>query len=185
MSLSPPLPPSTSPPTSDDGNGLYFLLFLLVPLLCAEWKFELIQKQWRGNQLRGDPLNPRNISILQDSSPSELAAETPALFVEFMRADRLDILAQDTESQKSKELSDGVSKRIKERRENKNYLPKTIHSAKCYIDSDRAPGENWQPLAPKLLQRCKETNGRFILLKTPDCKKVGRQDQGLRLRKRS
>ena len=186
MSLSPLLPPSTSPPKIDDNSGgedpllSLLLLVLLVLLIGAEWKTKfaqkLAQKLYR-SQLRGDPLNPINISILQDRNPSELAAETPALFVEFMRADRLDILAQDTESQKSKEFSDGVSKRIKERRENKNYLPKTINSAKCYIDSDRAPGEDWQPLGPKLLQRCKETNGRLILLKTPECKKVGRQEQ--------
>ena len=171
MSLSPPLPPPTSAPKSDDVD-LQFLWLLLIVLVVIEWRTEFLQKQWSRIHTRGDPINPVNMHFLpSDSSPSEL--RYPALFVEFMRADRLDIVAQDTESQKSKAFSDNVSKKIKERRENPRYLPQTMNSAKCYIDSDSATGEDWGLLAlgPKLLQRCKETNGRLILLMTPECKK--------------
>ena len=180
MSLSPPLPPPTSPPKSDDGslNLLIPCFIFLVVLVIGEWKTKFFRKRWSRKHMKGDPMNPTNIRILpSDSSPSELAAETPALFVDFMRADRLDIVAQDTESQKSKAFSDNVSKKIKERRENPTYLPKTMNSAKCYIDSDRATGGDWGSLGPKLLQRCKETNGRLILLMTPECKKVQGQEQ--------
>ena len=175
MSLSPPLPPPTSAPKSDDVD-LQFLWLLLIVLVVIEWRTEFLQKQWSRIHTRGDPINPVNMHFLpSDSSPSEL--RYPALFVEFMRADRLDIVAQDTESQKSKAFSDNVSKKIKERRENKHYLPQTMNSAKCYIDSDRATGEDWVSLGPQLLQRCKETNGRLILLMTPECKKVQGQEQ--------
>ena len=65
-----------------------------------------------------DPLHPEHLSEI---SPPELA-EKPALFNEFMQADRLDIVSQDTGSKVSKAYSDQVSKDIKERRENWHYF---------------------------------------------------------------
>ena len=148
----------------------------MIVLVVIEWRTEFLQKQWSRIHTRGDPINPVNMHFLpSDSSPSEL--RYPALFVEFMRADRLDIVAQDTESQKSKAFSDTVVKVIKERRENKHYFM-SGKIAKCCTDSDmESDPHDWLRLGPKLLQRCKETNGRLILLITPECKKVKQQDQ--------
>jgi hypothetical protein len=132
----------------------------------------MFSRQQREFQLQ-DPLHPEHLSEI---SPPQLA-ETPALFNEFMRADRLDIVSQDTESQVSKAYSVQVSKDIKERRENKHYFPRGISTAKCFINSDTAndPPEAWQHLGQELLRKCKETNGKLIILKTPECKKVKRQ----------
>ena len=178
MSLSPPLPPPTSPPKSDDGslNLLIPLLIFLVVLVIGEWKTKFFQRQWDMSRQSRDPwayLTEKSVELAEDAPQRK----TPALFTKFMEADRLDIVAQDTESQKSTAISDKVSKKIKERRENPTYLPQTMNSAKCYIDSDRSTGEDWGFLGPKLLQRCKETNGRLILLMTPECKKVQGQEQ--------
>ena len=176
MSLSPPLPPPTSPPKSDDFNlNLLILLVPLVVLVQAARKRKEIAAlfhQQRVFQLQ-DPLHPEHLSEI---SPPELA-EKPALFNKFMEADRLDIVSQDTGSQVSKALSDQVSKDIKERRENWHYFPKGIRTAKCYINSDIAndPPEAWQYLGQELLRKCKETNGKLIILITPECKKVKRQ----------
>jgi hypothetical protein len=80
-----------------------------------------------------DPLHPEHLSEI---SLPELA-EKPALFNEFMQADRLDIVSQDTGSQKSKDYADQVSQDIKERRENKHYFPRGISTAKCFINSEQ------------------------------------------------
>ena len=124
-------------------------------------------------QLR-DPLNPMHLAEI---SLQAGLVETPPLFDEFMRAARLDMVSQDTGSQMSKAFSDGVSKAIKERRENKHYFPRGIKTAKCYIDSDTGNDPAWQPLGQKLLQKCHASNGKFILLKTPKCQKVNGKDQ--------
>ena len=155
--------------------GTVAIIGLLLSFQAARKRKEIaamFSRQQREFQLQ-DPLHPEHLSEI--SSPQ--LAETPALFNEFMRADRLDIVSQDTESQVSKAYSVQVSKDIKERRENRHYSPKGISTAKCFINSDTAndPPEAWQHLGQELLRKCKETNGKLIILKTPECKKVKRQ----------
>ena len=178
MSLSPPLPPSTSPPNSDDGSiwlswfivASVALVFLFGQAARKRKEIAAMFHQQRVFQLQ-DPLHPEHLSEI---SLPELA-EKPALFNEFMQADRLDIVSQDTGSQKSKDYADQVSQDIKERRENKHYFPRGISTAKCFINSDTANDPTWLHLGQELLRKCKETNGKLIILKTPECKKVKRQ----------
>ncbi len=94
---------------------------------------------------------------------------SPALYAEFMRAERLDIVSQNSESPASKTLSDKVSKAIKEKRENKHYFTEE-NIAKCFIDSDTANDSPvaWQYVGDSLLQKCKKTDGKLIVLITPD-----------------
>jgi len=179
----------TSPPKSDDGSGDIVWVLLCCSLIgviavgAVVYKRKeieaAVQKMYtsRGPQqmykLR-DPLNPMHLAEI--SLSTELV-ETPPLFDEFMLAARLDMVSQDTGSQMSKAFSDRVSKAIKERRENKHYLPRGIKTAKCYIDSDTGNDPAWQPLGKRLLQKCHASNGKFILLKTPKCQKVNGKDQ--------
>ena len=124
MSRSPPLPPPTSPPKSDDGSFLTSLsvaaviaVLLLVQAARKRKVIAAMLHQQRVFKLQ-DPLNPEHLSEIR---LPELA-ETPALFKDFMEADRLDIVSQDTGSKVSKAYSDQVSKDIKERRENWHYF---------------------------------------------------------------
>ena len=175
----PPMLPPPPYPTQDQASGLiWFLLVAVVVFFAgvAEWKTKFVQRQWDMSRQSRDPwayLTEKSVELAEDAPQRK----TPALFTEFMQADRLDIVAQDTESQKSKAFSDTVVKVIKERRENKHYFM-SGKIAKCCTDSDmESDPHDWLRLGPKLLQRCKETKGRLILLITPECKKVKQQDQ--------